>query len=230
MNPDALSAAPARPHSARARSTRPTLAALAVLGLCALMAGCAVLGNKPAPPLTSYALADVAQTTAPAAAPPEAKGTRVLLVELPQAAPGYDSARMVYVRQPHTLEAYAHSVWVDTPARMLAPLLVGQLQASGLFRAVLQAPRAAQAELRLDSRILWLQQDFLQVPSRVHFSMQLDVIDNQTRAVLASRRIDVTQDAPSEDAAGGAQAAQQLVQQALLQTATFLQATLAVPH
>ncbi|NVO04752.1 MAG: membrane integrity-associated transporter subunit PqiC, partial [Rhodoferax sp.] len=94
-------------------------------------------------------------------------GHRVLLVEVPHAAPGYDSARMVYVRQALTQEAYAHSVWVDTPARMLAPLLVAHLQKSAPFRAVLLAPSAARADHRLDTSILRLQQDFLQVPSRV---------------------------------------------------------------
>jgi cholesterol transport system auxiliary component len=152
---------------------------------------------------------------------------RVLLVDVPHAAPGYDSTRMVYVRQPLTQEAFAHSVWADTPARMLAPLLVDQLQQSGLFRAVLLAPSAAKAGLRLDSTIQRLQQDFQQAPSAVRFSLRVTLIDNTTREVLAARTLEVLQGADSEDAAGGALAAQKAVQQGLQQLEAFLQSALA---
>jgi cholesterol transport system auxiliary component len=134
---------------------------------------------------------------------------------------------MVYVRQPLTQEAFAHSVWVDTPARMLAPLLVKQLQHSGQFRAVLLAPSAAKAGLRLNTTILQLQQDFLQQPSVVRFGLQLTLMDNTTREVLASRTLEVVQGASSEDAAGGALATQAAVQQGLQQVAAFVQTALA---
>ena len=159
------------------RLSRTTAAGLA-LGLCTLLASCALLGNKPTPLLRSYALEIEAPTGLSNAAPE--RDQRVLLVDTPHAAPGYDSNRMVYMRQPLTQEAFANSVWVDTPARMLAPLLVKQLQQSGLFRAVLLAPSAAKAGLRLDTTILQLQQDFLQQPSIVRFGLQLTLMDNTT--------------------------------------------------
>jgi cholesterol transport system auxiliary component len=149
-----------------------------------------------------------------------------LLVEVPHAAPGYDSAHMVYVRQRLTQEAFADSAWTDTPARMLAPLLVTQLQNSGQFRAVLLAPTAAKAGLRLDTTILRLQQDFLEAPSSVRLTLQLTLMDSSTREVLAWRTVDVVRSAQSEDAAGGAQAAQAAVREGLQQVATFLQAAL----
>jgi cholesterol transport system auxiliary component len=134
---------------------------------------------------------------------------------------------MVYVRQPQTQEVYANSVWTDTPARMLAPLLVAHLQQRGPFRAVLLAPSAAKAGLRLDTTILRLQQDFLQVPSTLHLRLQVTLMDNSTREVLAWRTVDVMQNASSEDAAGGALAAQMAVQQGLQEVAVFLQSALA---
>jgi cholesterol transport system auxiliary component len=196
----------------------------AALALCTLLAACSVLGNKPAPPLRSYTL----DRAAPAATPGASRAWvgPVLLVEVPRAAPGYDSTRMVYVRQAQTQEAFAHSVWADTPARLLAPLLVQHLQQSGPFRAVLLAPSAARAGLRLDSTILRLQQDFLQLPSQTRFTLQLTLVDNTTRQVIAWRTVDVVQPAPSEDAAGGAMAAQAAVQQGLRQVTDFLQSAL----
>jgi cholesterol transport system auxiliary component len=194
------------------------LRTLAVV-LCAFVTSCAVLGNKTPPPLTSYRF-DALTTPSTAAAP--AKTAPVLLVEVPHAAAGYDSNRMVYTRQPQTQEVFANSSWADTPARMLAPLLVERLQQSGQFRAVLLSPSAAKASLRLDTTIVQLQQDFLQVPSRVHLRLQVTLLDNDTREVRAWRTINITSDATSEDAAGGAKAANAAVQDALQQLADFL--------
>jgi cholesterol transport system auxiliary component len=210
---------PHNPLRARAATT------VAALALCTVLSSCSLLGNKPAQPLRTYTLDS--HVSAPATGTPRVMGGPVLLVEVPHAAPGYDSAHMVYVRQALTQEAYANSTWADTPARMLAPLLVGSLQQSGLFRAVLLAPSAAKAGLRLDTTILRLQQNFLQVPSVVRFTLQVTLMDNSTREVLAWRTVDVVQSAGSEDAAGGAAAAQLAVQQALGQVAVFLQTAVA---
>ena len=51
----------------------------------------------------------------------------VLLVSPPQAEPGFETQRMAYVRRPYQLEYYAVNQWADTPARMLAPLMVHAL-------------------------------------------------------------------------------------------------------
>ena len=209
-------------------SRNPWGAQALTLTLVALLASCSVLGTKPAAPLRSYTLG----TEAPAAVPTAARVAAgpVLLVEVPRAAPGYDSTRMVYTRQAQTQEAYANTVWSDTRARLLAPLLVARLQQSGPFGAVLLAPSAAKAGLRLDSTILRLQQDFLQVPSQLRFTLQLTLMDNATRQVMAWRTVDIVQPAPTDDAAGGAVAAQLAVQQALQQVSDFLQsAVVAVP-
>jgi cholesterol transport system auxiliary component len=207
---------PRNPLSARVSTT------VAVLALCALLSSCSLLGNKAAPALHTYTLDSQVSAHAQAISTPRLSAGPVLLVEVPQAAPGYDSAHMVYVRQVMTQEVYANSVWADTPARMLAPLLVSRLQQSGQFRAVLLAPSAAKAALRLDTTILRLQQDFLQVPSVVRFTVQVTLMNTTTREVLAWRTVDTMQSASSEDAAGGAAAAQAAVQQGLSQVAAFL--------
>jgi cholesterol transport system auxiliary component len=189
------------------------------LVLCAVVSSCAVLGSKTPPPLTRYSLE---ASTASVNAATSAKTAPVLLVEVPHAAAGYESNRMVYTRQPQTQEVFANSSWADTPARMLAPLLVERLQQSGQFRAVLLSPSAAKASLRLDTTIVQLQQDFLQVPSRVHLRLQVTLLDNDTREVRAWRAINITRDATSEDAAGGAKAANAAVQDALQQLSNYL--------
>ena len=155
--------------------------ALAILLLMGLSA-CGSLLPKPAPPPSFYAL-NTGVITAPAAAP--AASAPTLIVNPPQAAAGYDSARIIYVRQPHQLQYFAQSEWVDTPARMLAPLLVTALQMSGAFKAVVSSPSAAAGELRLDTEIVRLQQQFdgAGSGSTVRFTVRATLVDNMTRKV-----------------------------------------------
>ncbi len=195
---------------------------LLVLGLCTLLPACSLLGSKPQASMHIYALeAEAVASTAP----PNTGAQPVLLVAVPGAAAGYDSNRMVYVRQPQTLEAFTQSAWVDTPARMLVPLLVQALQRSGGYKAVLLAPSAAKAGLRLDTEIVRLQQNFLQAPSSVRFSLQATLSDNLTHEVLGWKALDAVQPAPSEDAVGGSAAASAAVQLVLQELARWVQAS-----
>lgn len=190
-----------------------TLAVLLLMGLGA----CGSLLPKPAPPPSFYALntAVMAATAAPAASAP------TLVVNPPQAAAGYDSARIIYVRQPHQLQYFAQSEWVDTPARMLAPLLVTALQMSGAFKAVVSSPSAAAGELRLDTEIVRLQQEFDAAGgSAVRFSVRATVVDNQTRKVRGTREFEARV-AGGADAYAGVVAANTAVQQVLAQLAAF---------
>ena len=105
------------------------LTVLALLASLASLAACsASLLPKPPPPPTRFTLDAQAAASAPREAPagapasaPAAAPALVVVVAVPRAASGFDSARMVYLRQPQQLEAFAFHEWVDTPARMLAP-------------------------------------------------------------------------------------------------------------
>ena len=160
-----------------------------VTALCLVLLGaCGSLPTAATPPAVFYALegtpaAVLAATAAnaPAAAP-------TLLVNPTHAAAGFDSPRIIYVREPHKLEYFAHSEWVDPPARMLAPLLVATLAGSGAFRAVMLTPSAAAGDMRLDTEIVRLQHEFQAQPSRVRFTLRAYLVDDKTRRVLARRQ------------------------------------------
>ena len=108
------------------------------------LGACSALRPAATPPPAFYSL----EAPRSAGAAPRRPGRRVdtaptLIVNPPHAAAGFDSPRIIYVREPHKLEYFAHSEWVDTPARMLAPLLVAAIeQHRGLPR------RGADAERR----------------------------------------------------------------------------------
>jgi len=176
----------------------------AVAGLAAavLLASCTALQPPEPDRVSIYLLEPV-----PAARVPRPKRDLVLAVSAPRARPGFDTPQMAYTQRPHALEYFAKNRWVDTPARMLTPLLAQALERSGGFRAVVQAPSAAIAELRLDTELVRLQQDFGTLPSRVQITVRAQLIDVPERRVLASVQFDEVEVAPSDDPHGGVIAA-----------------------
>lgn len=183
----------------------------------ALLAGCGSLLPKPAAPPTLYALDDVTAI----AAPQPAASAPTLIISTPRAAAGFDTRHIVYQRQPHQLDYYAQSQWADTPAQMLAPLLLRALERGGAFRAVLAAPAAAAGDYRLDTELIRLQQDFAATPSRVRLTLRAVLVNTATRRAVAAREFDVSLPAPGEDAYGGVRAANQAAQQLLGELAAF---------
>ena len=203
----------------RGLRTNTTAALLATTLLAMLLAGCGNLLPKPAAPPITYTLEAGTEAGAqPAAA---AASAPTLAVSALQAAAGYDSARIVYMRQPQQLEAYAQSVWVDTPARLLAPLLVAALQRSGAYAAVVSAPSAAASTLRLDTGLLRLRQDFEGGASTVTLTLRATLVDGAARQVLGSRDFSATVPAATADSAGGVRAAQAATRQVLAQLAEW---------
>jgi cholesterol transport system auxiliary component len=148
-------------------------------------------------------------------------GAPVLVVAVPRAAPGFDSTRMVYLKRPQELEAFAFNEWVDTPAHMLAPLLVRALQDSGAYSAVLQAPSAGTGAWRLETELIRLQQDFGTRPSQVRLTLRALLLETGTRKVMAWREFDAVVPAATDDPAGGAAAAHVATQRVLAAVAAF---------
>lgn len=144
-----------------------------------------------------------------------------LIVNPPHAASGFDSQHIIYVREPHQLEYYAHNEWVDTPARMVAPLIVAAVENSGAFRAVVLTPSAAVGDLRLDTEIVRLQYDLGSQPGRVRFTLRAYIMDNTTRQVLAWHEFDEAVAVQSESPYGVVVASNHAVQAVLEQLAGF---------
>jgi cholesterol transport system auxiliary component len=202
----------------RAAGRGALLAGTALLGTTLLGSGCAGgLLPKPAAAPVRYTLGDGAPQGP--AAPSARPGALSLVVAPLTAAPGFDSARMLYLRQPRVLQAYAYAEWADTPARLLAPLLLRALQHTGAFGAVLQAPSSASGPLRLETELLQLQHLHLRSPSELQLALRVVLVDTATRQALFTRRFEVRVPAASDDPAGGAAAAALAAQQLLAELA-----------
>ncbi len=200
--------------------TRQLVTGIFLLGLCA----CGTLGPTATPATTFYSLdsRQLAPSAELATSMPLLSTDQTLIVNPPHAAAGFDSPRMIYLREPHKLEYFAHSEWVDPPARMLGPLLVRAIERTGTFRAVVLTPGAAAGDLRLDTAIIRLQHEFFNQPSRVRFTLRATLVDEKTRRVLALREFEVVATASAENPYGGVLAANEAVQAALLNLSQFL--------
>jgi len=195
----------------------------------ALVSGCGALTPALAPHPNYYSLDGVLTVNAVTATlaqlaqsgPGAAVTAPTLTVSPPHAAAGFDSRRIMYVRQADQLEYFAHNEWIDTPARMLAPLIVAAVESSGAFRAVVPTPSHAAGEMRLDTEILRLQHEFLQAPGQVRFTLRAYLVESATRRVIASRDFDAAVPAASEDPQGGVVAANRAVQNVLEALSAF---------
>lgn len=177
-----------------------------------------------ATPATDFYLLDSTAVHASSPAPTTVPANRLgptLMVNPPVAAAGFDSPRIIYMHKAHQLAYFAHSEWVDPPARMLGPLVVTAMAHTGAFGAVVLTPGAATGAWRLDTEIIRLQHEFMTQPSRVRFTLRATLVDDKSRKVLAWREFDGYATATSEDPAGGVVAANRVVQTVLSAMASF---------
>jgi cholesterol transport system auxiliary component len=191
---------------------------MAAIGACVVLtSACSALHTAPARDTSFYSLDGVRGAPGKAAA---AAGP-TLVINPPHAGAGFDSHRIIYTREAHKLEYFAHSEWVDTPARMLAPLIVAATGESGAFRAAVLTPSAAAGDMRLDTEIVQLQQEFSGASSQVRFVLRAYLVESATRRVLASREFESLTPAGSNDPYGGVIAANAGVRTVLAALAAF---------
>jgi len=145
----------------------------------------------------------------------------VLAVSEPEARPGFDTPQIAYLQHTHELNYFVASQWADTPAHMLQPLLVQAMEQTGSFRAVVQIPSLVPADIRLDTELVRLRQDFTAQPSRVQLTLRAQLIDVRGQRVLAVKQFDEFENATSENAYGGVSAANRALQRLLDQLADF---------
>jgi cholesterol transport system auxiliary component len=196
------------------------IACILTASLLILLGGCAALRPIPEAPPAFFSL-DQATNAGPPAGVQAPDAGATLVVNPPNGSAGFDSQHIIFLRQPHRLEYFAQSEWIDTPARMLGPLIVAAIERQGAFRAVVLAPRSVTGDLELDTEILRLQHEFLEHPSRVHFTLRATLVDTNSQRVLAVDEFDIFTIAPTEDPYGGVLAASQAVTDVLKELASF---------
>lgn len=198
-----------------------------------LMNGCSELIPKASPLPSFYILTGTSvENTQEINKPPNTPASQpmqtniesvaaTLTVNSSTATAGFNSARMVYSRVPYKLEFFAHSEWIDTPARMLTPLIVNTLKAKGIFSAVTLAPSTVETSYLLDTQIIRLQQEFFSPQSRERLTVRATLIDNVKHTVIFMHELDFAVTAKSENPYGGVIAANEATQILLDQLAVL---------
>lgn len=196
-------------QSIRTQLCSRSFAWLRLLGLMALTGCGSLLPGRPPQP-TLFLLEDLSADPVDMPFKPAlATATATLVVSEPSAASGYGTRKIAYARAPDQIEYFAFNQWVEPPALMLAPLLAHAAERTGAFRAVVRAPLSVAADIRVETELVRLQQDFSTRPSRVRLTLHAVLIDAATRRVLATREFEAEAPSAGEDPAAGVLAANQ---------------------
>ena len=145
-----------------------------------------------------------------------------LVVNVPVAQPGFDTQRMAYTQRSYEVSYYAIHQWADSPARMLIPILIQALEQTGDWRAIVPMPTSVRGDHRVEIDQLELVQTFLQKPSQVRLALRVQVIKLPEYLVLGTRLFEVVEVASSDDAYGGAVAANQAANTLVREVAGWL--------
>ncbi|SCZ66729.1 ABC-type transport auxiliary lipoprotein family protein [Thiohalomonas denitrificans] len=174
-----------------------------------LLTGCSLPSRTPS--TMTYTLA-----VEPSVCSVDADGP-VIEVATPVASPGFSTTGMAYREQPFELAYFAFSEWAAPLPKMLQPLLVEALESAGLFSAVLDSSQRLPADLRLQTRLLYLIHDFRRDTSRLELALRVQVVDVASGEIIANRILRTSEPAPTDDAYGGVVAANRALERLLPQ-------------
>lgn len=149
-----------------------------------------------------------------------------LRISQPESAPGLNTARMAYRTDPNRIDYFAYNEWVASPARMMASLMEERLDESGLFGSIVSGSSDIRTDLRLDSHVLSLYQDFTGETSTTLLSVKVNLIDVASRSLTNSKTFSYRVPADERNAESGADAANQAADQFLDDLTRFISVAL----
>lgn len=193
---------------------------LAWLSLALALSGCVNLGlggDKDAPVIVYYVMEDGGRA-APAATP----SPRTLLMADTAAAAFYDTDGMAFSSQPGTRGHYQFARWSERSGKRFTDLLLSRLEREKIFAAVAQASGNVRGDWLLTTEILDFHHDAVQQPGAAKMELRAEVIDLNTRTLLARRTFAQSVAVPSYDAAGAHKAFNEAATRTLDEMADWL--------
>jgi cholesterol transport system auxiliary component len=146
----------------------------------------------------------------------------VLLVYPPQTRPVYDTTEMAYMTRPYEIAFFSQHEWAEPPSQMLQPLLVGTLQNTRFFSAVLTPPYAGRYSFALRTEIRELVADFTSDPAALLLSLRFQLSESATGAVVATKDISIREPMQQRTPYAGVVAGNEATAKALLELARFV--------
>ncbi|MFT6397285.1 MAG: cholesterol transport system auxiliary component [Bradymonadia bacterium] len=130
--------------------------------------------------------------------------SNVVLLISPMQSIGYDSRQMTYTMRPYERTYYAYSRWADTPPRMIEPLVVQAMEASGYFGAVVDVASSVVAQVRLELDLLVLDHEYQTTPSQGRIVIRAQLHDLEYNRIIGTAIFQERVAAPTENPYGGA--------------------------
>lgn len=148
--------------------------------------------------------------------------SKILQVDAVSVAPGYQTQKMAYIRKPYQLEYFTRNQWAANPNQLLRQPLIDALKKSGYYRQVVGSQMIIKADQRLLCELIQLHQNYLTQPSQIQLVMQVNLIDNNSQRIIASRQFTLRQSAPFDTPYGGVLATNQAVTKLQQQLVDFV--------
>lgn len=197
---------------------------LVALACAGLLDACTGLQPQPTEQQNVFLL-----EAAPVAIVSHPKTNQIIEVAMPHARAGFDTDQMAYMQRPSEIEYFSHNRWADTPARMLAPAMVQAIERTGAFQAVVRDANAVHTDLRLETELIRLEQNFSVHPSRVDIAVRVLLAGSGTEGKLATAQFEENEQAPSDDPYGGVMAANRALSRLVAHVAEFCAQQLSAP-
>jgi len=180
------------------------------------LSGCALLSSPTAQPSKQIL------NKMPPEVPQRSSQGAVLVVYPPQTRPVYDTIEMAYMTRPYEIAYFSQHEWAEPPAQMLQPLLVGTLQNTRFFSAVLTPPHAGPHSFALRTEIRELIADFTSEPAALQLSLRFQLSEGATGAVVATKDISIREPMQQKTPYAGVVAGNDAAAKALLELARFV--------
>ena len=111
---------------------------------------------------------------------------------------------------------------LDTPAKMIASMIEARLDSTRMFGAVLSGSSEVKADLRLDSEVTGLLQDFTDGDSKVILKIKVNLIDVSDRSLLSSRSFSYAETSNGANPEAGVAAANHAAERFLIDLVKFI--------
>jgi cholesterol transport system auxiliary component len=188
--------------------------------LALALSGCVNLGiggDKDAPAIIYYVMEDGGRSVPVAATSP-----RILLLADTAAGAFYDTDGMAFSSQPGTRGYYQFARWSERSGKRFSDLLLARLEQEKIFAAVAQAGSNVRGDWLLTTEILDFHHDAAQQPGFVKVELRAEVVDLNTRTLLARKTFTQSVAVSSYDAAGAYKAFNTAVTRTLNEMADWL--------
>ena len=145
-----------------------------------------------------------------------------LLVFAPDTAPVYDTTQMAYAERALQIQYFAKNAWGEKPSRMLQDLLVGALEATHAFTAVVKPPHSEAYTHALKSEIVDFHQDFTGPAPMMRIAVRLTLVSERAEKVVATKDLQVSQPMREKSPEAGVEAANVAAQKVARDAAAFV--------